>query len=66
MRANRDCSAALDFGQLVDHYDAGRIALPPVFVGQTLARLSAAGRPSVNLTTWRYTVASRQRKAGKT
>jgi SAM-dependent methyltransferase len=43
MRANRDRSAALAFGQLVDHYDAGRIALPPEVVGQTLARLSVAG-----------------------
>lgn len=42
MRANRDRSAALAFGQLVEHYDAGRIALPPEFVGQTLARLGIA------------------------
>jgi hypothetical protein len=43
MRANRDRSAALAFGHLVDHHDAGRIALPPEFVGQTLARLGVAG-----------------------
>ena len=42
MRANRDRSAALAFGQLADHYDAGRIAIPPEFVGQTLARLGVS------------------------
>jgi len=44
MRANRDRSAALSFGQLVDHYDAGRIAHAPEFVGQTLARLGVSAR----------------------
>jgi SAM-dependent methyltransferase len=39
MRANRDRSAALTFGQLVEHYDAGRSAHLPEFVGETLARL---------------------------
>jgi SAM-dependent methyltransferase len=53
MRANRDRSAALAFGLLVDHYDAGRIAVPPEFVGQTLARLgvsdSAAAGPRLEV-----------------
>jgi SAM-dependent methyltransferase len=53
MRANRDRTAGLAFGQLVDHYDAGRLALPPEFVGQTLARLgipaSGAGSPRLEV-----------------
>jgi hypothetical protein len=39
MRANTDRSAALDFGKLVDHYDAGRISCPPDFVHQVARRL---------------------------
>jgi SAM-dependent methyltransferase len=49
MRANRDRTAALAFGQLVDHYDSGRFAHAPEFVGQTLARLGASAGGRTNL-----------------
>jgi hypothetical protein len=42
MRANTNRAAALDFGKLVDHYDAGRVAQTPEFVYQTTARLGTA------------------------
>jgi SAM-dependent methyltransferase len=46
VRANTDRTAALDFGELADHYDAGRIAQTPQYVSRTVARLgtSASGR----------------------
>jgi SAM-dependent methyltransferase len=39
MRANTNRTAALDFGKLADHYDAGRVAQTPEFVRQATARL---------------------------
>lgn len=42
MRANTNRAAALDFGKLVDHYDAGRIPHNPLFVQRTADRLQIA------------------------
>src|SRR6185437_12012005 len=46
MRANTNRTAALDFGLLADHYDAGRVGQSADYVVQTTARLgtTAAGR----------------------
>lgn len=47
MRANTDRTAALDFGELADHYDAGRLAHSPDYVSRTTARLGT--RPGARL-----------------
>lgn len=44
MRANADRSAALEFGKLADHYDAGRLPQTLEFVQRTTARLGAPAR----------------------
>lgn len=42
MRANTNRTAALEFGKLADHYDAGRVPQTLEFVRRTTARLGAA------------------------
>jgi SAM-dependent methyltransferase len=44
MRANTNRATALDFGKLVDHYDAGRAVYGPEFVYRTAGRLGIAAQ----------------------